>query len=177
MARSWVSDSHLSVLSKVARMVAGRSTFIPCSIALGSLNDSAGWFAFPNRWYKKHPLHLSSSAPTVSPQNAGPSSSSSPSATRSSSGSSSTTDRHANGEIPQDAPITESFYNSLPPEQPQSSFTTALAMLLYDVSYLAWTQNVEVPLSQVGDVLSNLWSVCCSSELGRLVLACFFFLL
>jgi hypothetical protein len=40
-------------------------------------------------------------------------------------------------------------------------------MLLYDVSYLAWTQNVEVPLNQAGDVLSNLWSVCCSSELGR----------
>jgi len=40
-------------------------------------------------------------------------------------------------------------------------------MLLYDVSYLAYTQNVEVPLSQAGDVLSNLWMVCCSSELGR----------
>jgi hypothetical protein len=42
-------------------------------------------------------------------------------------------------------------------------------MLLYDISYLAYTQNVEVPLSQAGDVLSNLWMVCCSSELGRYV--------
>jgi hypothetical protein len=40
-------------------------------------------------------------------------------------------------------------------------------MLLYDVSYLAHTQTVDVPLSQAGDVLSNLWMVCCSAELGR----------
>jgi hypothetical protein len=40
-------------------------------------------------------------------------------------------------------------------------------MLLYNVSYLAYTQSVDVPLNQVGDVLSNLWSVCCSTELGR----------
>ncbi len=114
---------------------------------------------------KKTPIHLSSSAPTVSSQNAGPLS------TTGGSPNSLATDRHTTGEIPPDAAITESYYNSLPPEQPQSSFTTALAMLLYDVSYLAWTQNVEVPLSQVGDVLSNLWSVCCSSELGRSVLS------
>lgn len=42
-------------------------------------------------------------------------------------------------------------------------------MLLYDVSYLAYTQTVDVPLSQAGDILSNLWMVCCSTELGRLV--------
>jgi len=40
-------------------------------------------------------------------------------------------------------------------------------MLLYDVSYLAYTQTIDVPLSQAGDVLSNLRTVCCSSELGR----------
>ena len=40
-------------------------------------------------------------------------------------------------------------------------------MLLYNVSYLAHTQSVDVPLSQAGDVLSNLWMVCCSAELGR----------
>jgi hypothetical protein len=40
-------------------------------------------------------------------------------------------------------------------------------MLLYNVCYLAYTQAVEIPLSQAGDVLSNLWSVCCSAELGR----------
>lgn len=53
--------------------------------------------------------------------------------------------------------------------QPQKSFTTAFAMLLYNVCYLAHTQSVNIPLSQAGDVLSNLWSVCCSSELGRSV--------
>lgn len=42
-------------------------------------------------------------------------------------------------------------------------------MLLYNVCYLAYTQAVEIPLSQAGDVLSNLWSVCCSTELGRSV--------
>lgn len=50
---------------------------------------------------------------------------------------------------------------------PQASFTTAFAMLLYNVCYLAHTQGVEIPLSQAGDALSNLWAVCCSSELGR----------
>ena len=48
-----------------------------------------------------------------------------------------------------------------------SSFTTALAMLLYDVCYLAHTQAVDVPLAQAGEVLGNLWAVCCSPELGR----------
>ena len=42
-------------------------------------------------------------------------------------------------------------------------------MLLYNVCYLAYTQGIEIPLSQAGDVLSNLWSVCCSAELGRSV--------
>lgn len=48
-----------------------------------------------------------------------------------------------------------------------TSFTTALAMLLYDVCYLAYTQAVDIPLAQAGEVLGNLWSVCCSPELGR----------
>lgn len=47
------------------------------------------------------------------------------------------------------------------------SFTTAFAMLLYNVCYLAYTQSVDIPLSQAGDILSNLWAVCCSSDLGR----------
>ena len=47
------------------------------------------------------------------------------------------------------------------------SFTTAFAMLLYNVCYLAYTQSVDIPLSQAGDVLSNLWAVCCSGDLGR----------
>ncbi|TFK41709.1 UV radiation resistance protein and autophagy-related subunit 14-domain-containing protein [Crucibulum laeve] len=50
---------------------------------------------------------------------------------------------------------------------PTSSFTTAFAMLIYDVCYLAYTQAIDIPLSQAGDVLSNLWLICCSAELGR----------
>ncbi|KAI9462749.1 UV radiation resistance protein/autophagy-related protein 14 [Russula earlei] len=61
----------------------------------------------------------------------------------------------------------DSYIETCPPPNPSSSFTTAYAMLLYNVCYLAYTQAVEIPLSQAGDVLSNLWSVCCSAELGR----------
>ena len=55
------------------------------------------------------------------------------------------------------------------PAAPGGAFTTALAMLVYDVCYLAHTQAVEVPLAQAGEVLGNLWAVCCSPELGRCV--------
>jgi len=61
----------------------------------------------------------------------------------------------------------DSYIETHLPPNPSSSFTTAYAMLLYNVCYLAYTQAVEIPLSQAGDVLSNLWSVCCSAELGR----------
>ena len=40
-------------------------------------------------------------------------------------------------------------------------------MLLYDVCFLAHTQGVDVPLAHAGDVLGNLWAVCCAPELGR----------
>jgi len=62
--------------------------------------------------------------------------------------------------------LSESYIEADTPSS-SSSFTTAYAMLLYDVCYLAHTQAVDVPLSQAGDVLSNLWLVCCSSDLGR----------
>ncbi|KAF8260145.1 UV radiation resistance protein/autophagy-related protein 14 [Lactarius quietus] len=61
----------------------------------------------------------------------------------------------------------DSYIETRPPPNPSSSFPTAYAMLLYNVCYLAHTQAVEIPLSQAGDVLSNLWAVCCSAELGR----------
>ncbi|KAF5318699.1 hypothetical protein D9619_011005 [Psilocybe cf. subviscida] len=51
--------------------------------------------------------------------------------------------------------------------QQQSSFTTALAMLLFNAAWLAHTQGVDVSLASAGDVLANLWAVCCSGELGR----------
>ncbi|KAF7319814.1 Triacylglycerol lipase [Mycena kentingensis (nom. inval.)] len=47
------------------------------------------------------------------------------------------------------------------------SFTTGLAMLLFNVLYLAHTQGVSIPLAQAGDVLSNLWAICCAAELGK----------
>ncbi|KAI0349947.1 hypothetical protein OH77DRAFT_1414011, partial [Trametes cingulata] len=49
---------------------------------------------------------------------------------------------------------------------PGSAFTTTLAMLIYDVCYLAHTQAVDVPVAHAGDVLGNLWAVCCLPELG-----------
>jgi hypothetical protein len=94
-----------------------------------------------NRWTSKHCLHVSSSspAPVADP----------PAALAQS--------------------TSDSYLETSPLPTPSSSFTTAYAMLLYNVCYLAYTQAIEIPLSQAGDVLSNLWSVCCSAELGRSV--------
>ncbi|TFK66596.1 hypothetical protein BDN72DRAFT_823180 [Pluteus cervinus] len=92
------------------------------------------------KWHKQQPLHVSASAtPASAPTSP--------------------------GEL---IPITsESYIGIEPSAQTEASFTTGLAMLLYNVCYLAYTQSVDIQLSQAGDILSNLWSVCCSSELGR----------
>ncbi|KAG7088969.1 hypothetical protein E1B28_012915 [Marasmius oreades] len=92
------------------------------------------------KWHVKQPLHLSAK-PQASPISL--SASSSPNARL----------------------ISDSY--TLPDPEPQQTFTTAFAMLLYNVCYLSYTQSVDIPLAQAGDVLSNLWSVCCSAELGR----------
>lgn len=98
------------------------------------------------RWTTKHPLHLTASS----------SSSSSPSSPLT--------------PLPTSAPLTTASSVTLaPPTESKASFTTAFAMLLYNVCYLAHTQSVEIPLSQAGDALGNLWAVCCSGELGRYV--------
>lgn len=49
-----------------------------------------------------------------------------------------------------------------------TSFSTGFAMLLYSVAYLAHTQGADIPLASAaaGEVLRNLWDVCCSAELG-----------
>ncbi|KAJ6567555.1 UV radiation resistance protein and autophagy-related subunit 14-domain-containing protein, partial [Mycena sp. CBHHK59/15] len=103
----------------------------------------SGW----GRWTAHHPLHLSLSPapPTASTPPAAAVAAPSPSASLSMSQS----------QLPEPTPAEES---------PQ--FTTALAMLLYNVLYLAHTQGLEIPLAQAGDVLSNLWAVCCAPELG-----------
>ncbi|KAI0052006.1 hypothetical protein FA95DRAFT_1675524 [Auriscalpium vulgare] len=99
--------------------------------------ESGSWA----KWTSKHCLHVSASSTTPAPDTpASPS--------------------HAISQSTSD-----SFIEFPAPQS--SSFTTAYAMLLYDVCYLAHTQAVEVPLAQAGEVLSNLWAVCCSSELGR----------
>ena len=54
-------------------------------------------------------------------------------------------------------------------ESGSSSFTVGLAMLLYNVAYLAHTQGITVPLSSAGDTLRNLWAICSSAELGLYV--------
>jgi hypothetical protein len=40
-------------------------------------------------------------------------------------------------------------------------------MLIYNTIYLCHTQSLSIPLSQSGDILQNLWALCCASELGR----------
>ncbi|KAF9008205.1 UV radiation resistance protein/autophagy-related protein 14, partial [Cyathus striatus] len=114
-------------------------------IGAGRGGESGGWA----RWYTKHPLHLSLTPSPTSPTS--PSPSPSPSSNN----------------VPPTNLLSDSFV--IPPASAASSnsFTTALTMLLYNVSYLAFSQNVDVPLSQAGEVLGNLWGVCCSSELGR----------
>lgn len=110
------------------------------------------------RWYTKHPLHLSaSSTPSTPPL----------SITTSASTHKRVSEAHSSPQQTSE-PLAASILAADPPESaPESSFTTALSMLLYGVSYLAYTQTIDVPLSQAGDVLSNLWTVCCSPELGR----------
>ena len=40
-------------------------------------------------------------------------------------------------------------------------------MLIYNTIYLCHTQCLSIPLSQSGEILRNLWALCCSPELGR----------
>ena len=54
-----------------------------------------------------------------------------------------------------------------PVHEQSQLFTTRLAMLLYNVCYLAHIQRVKIPLSQASDALRTLWTVCCSGELGQ----------
>ncbi|KAH9948065.1 UV radiation resistance protein and autophagy-related subunit 14-domain-containing protein [Amylocystis lapponica] len=130
--------------------------------------ESGGWA----RWSNKHPLHVSSSAQpaaaSTSPSPARAGSSSSPlrpgTKVRAVSSPTPSASRHL-----EPSPSLADSQLEEPPgaDAAGGSFTTALAMLLYDVCYLAHTQAVDVPLAQAGEVLSNLWAVCCSTELGR----------
>ncbi|THH13597.1 hypothetical protein EW146_g6644 [Bondarzewia mesenterica] len=105
--------------------------------------ESGSWA----KWTSKHCLHVSSSTPAPGTL---------------------TTESARDASTPSHPVSTSDSYIEAPVVS-QSSFTTAYAMLLYDVCYLAHTQSVDIPLSQAGDVLSNLWAVCCSADLGRYV--------
>ncbi|KAK7028276.1 UV radiation resistance protein and autophagy-related subunit 14-domain-containing protein [Favolaschia claudopus] len=129
-----------------------------------------GW----GRWTARHPLHLSlSSTPTPAATPAAvvtPAPDLSLSLSQSLSASVSQLFSPTTRESP--APSTPSQAPRPQPESDPPQFTTALAMLLYDVLYLAHTQGLAIPLAQAGDVLSNLWAVCCAPELGRRSHAC-----
>lgn len=132
-------------------------------------NENGGWA----RWSAKQPLHVSAASPPS------PSSTNAPSSSPShpSSHSRSVSTPFAPSSLPPArtrSEISASLADSQIDEQVRttgslhgSSFTTALAMLVYDVCYLAYSQAVEVPLAQAGELLGNLWAVCCSPELGR----------
>ncbi|KAL6299304.1 UV radiation resistance protein and autophagy-related subunit 14-domain-containing protein [Sparassis latifolia] len=143
--------------------------------------ESGGWA----RWSAKHPLHVSSSSPATPSTTAAPPTGSNDRASRpggyprpaskssvpSSSSSAKSTPTRSNA---LSASLADSQLEDLSgtgvgagTSTHNSSFTTALAMLLYNVCYLAHTQAVDVPLAQAGEVLGNLWAVCCSQELGR----------
>ncbi|KAI0088946.1 UV radiation resistance protein and autophagy-related subunit 14-domain-containing protein [Irpex rosettiformis] len=125
-------------------------------------SENGGWA----RWSTKHPLHVSAAPPSSSGQTSpsqSPSRPSRPSTTqRSVSSPASTTSGKAMTSMDESHIEEESSTSAS-----GSSFTTALAMLLYNVCYLAHTQNVDIPLAQAGEALSNLWAVCCSPELGK----------
>ncbi|KAG1819449.1 UV radiation resistance protein and autophagy-related subunit 14-domain-containing protein [Suillus variegatus] len=85
---------------------------------------------FEDRWTAKHPLHLTSN-PSSTP-------SSSPSPT-----------------LPVSLADSEAL-EQVPAHVQNQSFTTGLAMLLYNVCYLAHSQGVEIPLSQACDAFGEL---------------------
>ncbi|KAJ7119349.1 UV radiation resistance protein and autophagy-related subunit 14-domain-containing protein [Mycena crocata] len=122
----------------------------------------SGW----GRWTASHPLHLSlSSSPTpTSPTHSStPSSDLSLSQSLSQSLADSTVTLRGNAS-PSSPPHTNAHPTA---DHNTPQFTTALAMLLYDVLYLAHTQGLQIPLAQAGDALRNLWTVCCAADLGR----------
>lgn len=121
--------------------------------------EHGGWA----KWSTKHPLHVSMTPPAA-PGSSSPTTSSPPRTLRPLGAG-----RSASTPLPGAViSLDESQLEDTGSTSAQgSSFTTALAMLLYNVCYLAHTQAVDVPLAQAGEVLGNLWAVCCSPELGR----------
>ncbi|PAV20666.1 hypothetical protein PNOK_0329300 [Pyrrhoderma noxium] len=131
--------------------------------------DSGGWA----RWTVRNPLHLPLSASSIQAISSPPTStSSSPTASPRLA-----SDPHY---PPQpSAPLSSSSHHDslnssvaslqMGQTNTNASFSTALAMLLYSVAYLAHTQGADIPLSvaAAGELLRTLWGICCSAELGH----------
>ncbi|TCD71035.1 hypothetical protein EIP91_000534 [Steccherinum ochraceum] len=126
-------------------------------------SEHGGWA----KWSTKHPLHVSSAPPASSPNS--PTTPTTTPTRRPGTQPRSVSSPAQITSISSNPTLADSTYEEEPTSTSASgsSFTTALAMLLYDVCYLAHTQAVDVPLAQAGEVLGNLWAVCCSPELGR----------
>ncbi|KZT66600.1 hypothetical protein DAEQUDRAFT_695289 [Daedalea quercina L-15889] len=134
--------------------------------------ESGGWA----RWSTKCSLQVSASSPPSASYGSGSSTSTSASTssrptrrtnTSTPASPSGTSGRVRSGSLSASMADSQIDVDVAEPAAPGGPFTTALAMLVYDVCYLAHTQAVEVPLAQAGEVLGNLWAVCCSPELGR----------
>lgn len=119
-----------------------------------------------HRWSSKHPLHLSASSPT-STSHPIPTLNNLPPQLHSSISISPESPTDSNLSSSRMSPNSPPTSHRSPSDSSHESFTTAFAMLLYNVCYLAYTQCVEITLSQAGDALSNLWAICCSNDLGR----------
>ncbi|KAJ6534047.1 UV radiation resistance protein and autophagy-related subunit 14-domain-containing protein [Mycena vulgaris] len=117
----------------------------------GKLGVGVPWIGGGSgRWSASHPLHLSlSSAPSPPPAASPPLPLS----------------QSLSGSLSVSQLLPSAAAAPLPPETPQ--FTTALAMLLHNVLYLAHTQGLQIPLARAGDILATLWAVCCAPGLGR----------
>ncbi|KAJ4483618.1 UV radiation resistance protein/autophagy-related protein 14 [Lentinula aciculospora] len=140
------------------------------SAVKGIGGDSGGWA----RWHHKHPLHVSasSSASPSTPASSSPFASITlpqiePSSSSSSDAGSPSASTGPANIMDADSTLLDSQYGVDPPIMQNqlitSSFTTGIAMLLYNVAYLAYTQHgVNIPLHQVaaGDLLATLWGVC-----------------
>ncbi|EIM81834.1 uncharacterized protein STEHIDRAFT_36371, partial [Stereum hirsutum FP-91666 SS1] len=117
------------------------------------------------KWTSKHCLHVSTTSPaTPRPSTPPPTNLSTPpppstsTSTSTSPPSSTTSPTH---------PFNAAAAAASSSTSAHGSFTTAYTMLLYDVAYLAWTQGVDVGLSQAGEVLANLVRVCGAGDVGR----------
>ncbi|KAF8637184.1 hypothetical protein AX17_002981 [Amanita inopinata Kibby_2008] len=139
-------------------------------IGAGKGGEAGGWA----RWTGKHCLHVSASVPPISPSSPESVHQQSYSGTRNEPTSPYGRRIDSTPQTQAVSPTTTStsspstnrslmesiYYEEQPPSVSGtggSSFMTALAMLIYNVTYLAFTQSVDIPLSQAGDVLSNLW--------------------